>query len=298
VKVNKARLAAVAACGVWAVFLLVRFIFDGLCPVGRCSCSYDAAHLSLINNVLWSMTMPLLVGLVARMGGIKTAIRAIPVAAGFEFATLCLVINDGFHCFIAKPAYFLGCIALYAVGAVISVLAAFLLHRKADCGGASSAEFRKMIFEPFALAGVVSAVLLVGEQIRWIGLTEPTSYDCRCYLLDEDYLSACARVPWCMLVPLAAIRCFTWKRTLGWIVAILTIVFYFVTYRLVAHLLGGGFEIGEALIEGGVEALKEPECIKELKDFSILFSGTVVSLVLFLKPSLLRQFKNTKNQKE
>ena len=124
-KVNKLAFAAVAACGVWAVSLLARLVFDGLCPVGRCSCSYDDAHFSLIDNVLWSMATPLLVGLVARMGGIKTAMRAIPVAAGFEFATLCLIINEGFHCFIAKPAYFFGCIALYVVGAAISVFAAF-----------------------------------------------------------------------------------------------------------------------------------------------------------------------------
>lgn len=291
--VNKARLAAVAACGVWAVFLLVRFIFDGLCPVGRCSCSYDAAHLSLIDNVLWSMAMPLLVGLVARMGGIKTAMRAIPVAAGFEFATLCLIINEGFHCFIAKPAYFSGCIALYVVGAVISVFAAFLLYRKVSCGGASSAEFGKMALEPFAIALVVVVVLLVGEQLRWIGLTEP-SYDCLCYLLDEDYLSARARVPWCKLLPLVVIRCFMWKRALGWIIAILAVVFYFVTYSLAVHLSGCFWGIGEALGKNGLAGLQKPECIKELKDFSILFAGTLVSLVLFLKPSLLGQFKKNK----
>ena len=249
-KVNKSVFAAVAASCAWGVSLLARFIFDGLCPVGRCSYSYDDAHFPLIDNVLWSMAMPLLVGLVARMGGIKTAMRAIPVAAGFEFATLCLVINEGFHCFIAKPAYFSGCIALYVVGDVISVLAAFLLYRKVSCGGTSSAEFRKIALEPFAIALVVVVVLLVGEQLRWIGLTEP-SYDCRCYLLDEDYLSACARVPWCMLLPLVVVRCFVWKRALGWIIAILPVVFDFVTYSLAAQLLSGFWGIGEALIKNG-----------------------------------------------
>ena len=292
-KVNKLAFAAVAASCAWGVSLLTRLFFDGLCPVGRCSCSYDDAHFSLIDNVLWSMAMPLLVGLVARMGGIKTAMRAIPVAAGFEFATLCLIINEGFHCFIAKPAYFSGCIALYVVGAVISVLAAFLLHRKADCGGASSAEFGKMALEPFAIALVVVVVLLVGEQLRWIGLTEH-SCDCRCYLLDEDYLSACARVPWCMILPLVAIRCFVWKRALGWIIAILAVVFYFVTYSLAVHLLGGFWGIGEALIKNGLAGLQKPECIKEVKDFATLFSGTAVSLALFLKPDLLGQFKKNK----
>ena len=292
-KVNKSVFAAVAASCAWGVSLLARFIFDGLCPVGRCSCSYDDAHFSLIDNVLWSMAMPLLVGLVARMGGIKTAIRAIPVAAGFEFATLCLVINEGFHCFIAKPAYFSGCIALYVVGAVISVFAAFLLYRKVSCGGASSAEFREMALEPFAIALVVVVVLLVGEQLRWIGLTEP-SYDCRCYLLYEDFWSARDRVPWCMLLPLVVVRCFVWKRALGWIIAILAVVFYFVTYSLAVHLLGGFWGIGEALIKNGLAGLQKPECIKEVKDFSILFAGTLVSIVLFLKPSLLGQFKKNK----
>ena len=295
-KVNKSVFAAVAASCAWGVSLLARFIFDGLCPVGRCSCSYDDAHFSLIDNVLWSMAMPLLVGLVARMGGIKTAIRAIPVAAGFEFATLCLVINEGFHCFIAKPAYFSGCIALYVVGAVISVFAAFLLYRKVSCGGASSAEFGKMALEPFAIALVVVVVLFVGEQLRWIGLTEPIC-DCRCYLLDEYYLSACARVPWCMILPLVAVRCFVWKRALGWIIAILAVVFYFVTYGLAVYLLGGFWGIGEALIKNGLAGLQKPECIKELKDFSILFSGTLVSLVLFLKPSLLGRVKKLENER-
>lgn len=292
-KANKARLAAVAASCVWGVSLLARLVFDGLCPVGRCSCSYDDAHFSLIDNVLWSVAMPLLVGLVARMDGIKTAMRAIPVAAGFEFATLCLIINEGFHCFIAKPAYFSGCIALYVVGAAISVFAAFLLYRKVSCGGASSAEFGKMVFEPFALAGVVFVVLFVGEHLRWIGLTEP-SCDCRCYLLDEDYLSACARVPWCMILPLVAIRCFVWKRALEWIIAILAVVFYFVTYSLAVHLLGGFWGIGEALIKNCLAGLQKPECIKEVKDFATLFSGTAVSLALFLKPDLLGQFKKNK----
>lgn len=295
-KANKARLAAVAASCVWGVSLLARLFFDGLCPVGRCGCSYDDAHFSLIDNVLWSMAMPLLVGLVARMGGIKTAMRAIPVAAGFEFATLCLIINEGFHCFIAKPAYFSGCIALYVVGAVISVFAAFLLYRKVSCGGASSAEFGKMALEPFAIALVVVVVLLVGEQLRWIGLTEP-SCDCRCYLLDEYYLSACARVPWCMILPLVAIRCFVWKRALGWIIAILAVVFYFVTYSLAVHLLGGFWGIGEALIKNGLAGLQKPEWIKEVKDFAILFSGTAVSLALFLKPDLLGRLKNQKNER-
>ena len=292
-KANKARLAAVAASCVWGVSLLARLVFDGLCPVGRCSCSYDDAHFSLIDNVLWSVAMPLLVGLVARMDGIKTAMRAIPVAAGFEFATLCLIINEGFHCFIAKPAYFSGCIALYVVGAAISVFAAFLLYRKVSCGGASSAEFGKMVFEPFALAGVVFVVLFVGEHLRWIGLTEP-SCDCRCYLLDEDYLSACAQVPWCMILPLVAIRCFVWKRALEWIIAILAVVFYFVTYSLAVHLLGGFWGIGEALIKNCLAGLQKPECIKEVKDFATLFSGTAVSLALFLKPDLLGQFKKNK----
>ena len=292
-KVNKLAFAAVAASCAWGVSLLTRLFFDGLCPVGRCSCSYDDAHFSLIDNVLWSMAMPLLVGLVARMGGIKTAMRAIPVAAGFEFATLCLIINEGFHCFIAKPAYFSGCIALYVVGAVISVFAAFLLYRKVSCGGASSAEFGKMALEPFAIALVVVVVLLVGEQLRWIGLTEH-SCDCRCYLLDEDYLSACARVPWCMILPLVAIRCFVWKRALGWIIAILAVVFYFVTYSLAVHLLGGFWGIGEALIKNGLAGLQSLGSIKELKDFATLFSGTAVSLALFLKPDLLGQFKKNK----
>ena len=292
-KVNKLALAAVAASCVWGVSLLARLVFDGLCPVGRCSCSYDDAHFSLIDNVFWSMAMPLLVGLVARMDGIKTAMREIPVAVGFEFATLCLIINEGFHCFIAKPAYFSGCIALYAVGAVISLLVVFLLHRKVDCGGASSVEFGKMALEPFAIALVVVVVLLVGEQFRWIGLTEP-SYDCRCYLLDEDYLSACARVPWCMILPLVVIRCFVWKRALGWIIAILAVVFYFVTYSLAVQLLSVFWGIGEALIKNRLAGLQKPECIKELKDFSILFAGTLVSLALFLKPDLLGQFKKNK----
>ena len=291
-KVNKSVFAAVAACGVWGVSLWTRLFFDGLCPVGRCSCSYDDAHFSLVDNVLWSMAMPLLVGLVARMGGIKTAMRAIPVAAGFEFATLCLIIDEGFHCFIAKPAYFSGCIALYVVGAVISVFAAFLLYRKVRCGRASSAEFGKMALEPFAIALVVVVVLLVGEQLRWIGLTEP-SYDCRCYLLNEDYLSARARVPWCMLLPLVVVRCFVWKRALGWIIAILAVVFYFVTYSLAVHLLDCFWGIGEALGKNGLAGLQKPECIKELKDFSILFSGTLVSLVLFVKPSLLGRVKKS-----
>ena len=291
-KVNKSVFAAVAACGVWAVSLLARLVFDGLCPVGRCSCSYDAAHFSLIDNVLWSMAMPLLVGLVARMGGIKTAMRAIPVAAGFEFATLCLIIDEGFHCFIAKPAYFSGCIALYVVGAVISVFAAFLLYRKVSCGGASSAEFGKMALEPFAIALVVVVVLLVGEQLRWIGLTEH-SCDCRCYLLDEDYLSACARVPWCMILPLVVVRCFVWKRALGWIIAILAVVFYFVTYSLAVHLLGCFWGIGESLIKNGLAGLQKPECFKEMKDLAILFSGTAVSLVFFLRPSLLGRLKKS-----
>ena len=291
-KVNKSVFAAVAASCAWGVSLLARFIFDGLCPVGRCSCSYDAAHFSLIDNVLWSMAMPLLVGLVAHMGGIKTAMRAIPVAAALEFATLCLIINEGFHCFIAKPAYFSGCIALYVVGAVINVFAAFLLYRKVSCGGASSAEFGKMALEPFAIALVVVVVLLVGEQLRWIGLTEP-SYDCRCYLLDEDFLSACARVPWCMLLPLVVVRCFVWKRALGWIIAMLAVVFYFVTYSLAVHLLGWFWGIGETLGKNGLAGLQKPECIKELKDFSILFSGTLVSLVLFVKPSLLGRVKKS-----
>ena len=291
-KANKARLAAVAASCAWGVSLLARLVFDGLCPVGRCSCSYDDAHFSLIDNVLWSMAMPLLVGLVARMGGIKTSMRAIPVAVGFEFATLCLIINEGFHCFIAKLAYFSGCIALYVVGAAISVFAAFLLYRKVRCGGASSAEFGKMALEPFAIALVVVVVLLVGEQLRWIGLTEP-SCDCRCYLLDEYYLSACARVPWCMILPRVAIRCFVWKRALGWIIAILAVVFYFVTYSLAVHLLGWFWGIGETLGKNGLAGLQKPECIKELKDFSILFSGTLVSLVLFVKPSLLGRVKKS-----
>ena len=291
-KVNKSVFAAVAASCAWGVSLLARLVFDGLCPVGRCSCSYDDAHFSLIDNVLWLMAMPLLVGLVARMGGIKTAMRVIPVAAGFEFATLCLIIDEGFHCFIAKPAYFSGCIALYVVGAVISVFAAFLLYRKVRCGRASSAEFGKMALEPFAIALVVVVVLLVGEQLRWIGLTEP-SCDCRCYLLDEYYLSACARVPWCMILPLVAIRCFVWKRALGWIIAILAVVFYFVTYSLAVHLLGWFWGIGETLGKNGLAGLQKPECIKELKDFSILFSGTLVSLVLFVKPSLLGRVKKS-----
>ena len=292
-KVNKSVFAAVAACGVWAVSLLARLVFDGLCPVGRCSCSYDDAHFSLIDNVLWSMAMPLLVGLVARMGGIKTAMRAIPVAAGFEFATLCLIINEGFHCFIAKPAYFSGCIALYVIGAVISVFAAFLLYRKVSCGGASSAEFGKMALGPFAIALVVAVVLLVGEQLRWIGLTEP-SCDCRCYLLDEYYLSACARVPWCMILPLVAIRCFVWKRALGWIIAILAVVFYFVTYSLAVQLLSVFWWIGKVFVKNGLAGLQSLDSIKELKDFATLFSGTAVSLALFLKPDLLGQFKKNK----
>ena len=292
-KANKARLAAVAASCVWGVSLLARLVIDELCPVGRCSCSYDDAHFSLIDNVLWSMAMPLLIGLVARMDGIKTAMRAIPVAVGFEFATLCLIINEGFHCFIAKPAYFSGCIALYVVGAVISVFAAFLLYRKVSCGGASSAEFGKMALEPFAIALVVVVVLLVGEQLRWIGLTEP-SYDCRCYLLDGYYLSACARVPWCMLLPLAVVRCFMWKRALGWIIAILAAVFYFVTYSLAVHLLGCFWGIGEALGKNGLAGLQSLGSIKELKNFATLFSGTAVSLALFLKPDLLGQFKKNK----
>lgn len=292
-KANKLAFAAVAACGVWAVSLLARLGFDGLCPIGRCSCSYDDAHFSLIDNVLWSMAMPHLVGLVARMGGIKTAMRAIPVAAGFEFATLCLIINEGFHCFIAKPAYFSGCIALYVVGAAISVFTAFLLYRKVSCGGASSAEFGKMALEPFAIALVVVVVLFVGEQLRWIGLTEP-SYDCRCYLLDENFWSACARVPWCMLLPLVVVRCFVWKRALGWIIAILSVVFYFVTYSLAVQLLSGFCGIGEALIKNGLAGLQSLGSIKELKDFATLFSGTAVSLALFLKPDLLGQFKKNK----
>ena len=292
-KANKARLAAVAASCAWGVSLLARLVFDGLCPVGRCSCSYDDAHFSLIDNVLWSMAMPLLVGLVARMGGIKTAMRAIPVAAGFEFATLCLIINEGSHCFIAKPAYFSGCIALYVVGAAISVFAAFLLYRKVSCGGASSAEFGKMALEPFAIALVVVVVLFVGEQLRWIGLTEP-SYDCRCYLLDGYYLSACARVPWCMILPLVVIRCFVWKRALGWIIAILAVVFYFVTYSLAVQLLSVFWWIGKVLVKNGLAGLQSLDSVKELKDFSILFAGTLVSLVLFLKPSLLGQFKKNK----
>ena len=295
-KANKARLAAVIASCVWGVSLLARLVFDGLCPVGRCSCSYDDAHFSLVDNVLWSMAMPLLVGLVARMGGIKTAMRAIPVAAGFEFATLCLIINEGFHCFIAKPAYFSGCIALYVVGVAISVFAEFLLYRKVSCGGASSAEFGKMALEPFAIALVVVVVLFVGEQLRWIGLTEP-SYDCRCYLLDEDYLSACARVPWCMLLPLVVIRCFVWKRALGWIIAILAVVFYFVTYSLAVQLLSVFWWIGKVLVKNGLAGLQSLGSIKELKDFATLFSGTAVSLTLFLKPDLLGRLKNQKNER-
>ena len=292
-KVNKSVFAAVAACGVWAVSLLARLVFDGLCPIGRCSCSYDDAHFSLIDNVLWSMAMPHLVGLVARMGGIKTAMRAIPVAAGFEFATLCLIINEGFHCFIAKPAYFSGCIALYVVGAAISVFTAFLLYRKVSCGGASSAEFGKMALEPFAIALVVVVVLLVGEQLRWIGLTEP-SYDCRCYLLDEDFWSARARVPWCMLLPLVVVRCFVWKRALGWIIAILAVVFYFVTYSLAVQLLSVFWWIGKVFVKNGLAGLQSLDSIKELKDFATLFSGTAVSFAIFLKPDLLGQFKKNK----
>ena len=292
-KANKARLAAVAASCVWGVSLWTRLFFDGLCPVGRCGCSYDDAHFSLIDNVLWSMAMPLLVGLVARMGGIKTAMRAIPVAAALEFATLCLVINEGFHCFIAKPAYFSGCIALYVVGAAISVFAAFLLYRKVRCGRASSAEFGKMALEPFAFALVVVVVLLVGEQLRWIGLTEP-SYDCRCYLLNEDYWSARARVPWCMILPLVVIRCFVWKRALGWIIAILAVVFYFVTYSLAVQLLSVFWWIGKVFVKNGLAGLQSLDSIKELKDFATLFSGTVVSIVLFLKPALLGRFKKAK----
>ena len=291
-KANKARLAAVAASCAWGVSLWARLFFDGLCPVGRCSCSYDDAHFSLIDNVLWSMAMPLLVGLVACMGGIKTAMRAIPVAAGFEFATLCLIINEGFHCFIAKPDYFSGCIALYVVGAVISVFAAFLLYRKVRCGRASSAEFGKMALEPFAIALVVVVVLLVGEQLRWIGLTKP-SYDCPCYLLDGYgyYLSACARVPWCMLLPLVVVRCFVWKRALGWIIAILSVVFYFWHFLLAVHLLGYVLDIGKAAINRG---LQKPEIVADMKNFAVLFSGTVVSIVLFLKPALLGRFKKAK----
>ena len=289
-KVNKSVFAAVAASCAWGVSLLARLVFDGLCPVGRCSCSYDDAHFSLIDNVLWSMAMPLLVGLVARMGGIKTAMRAIPVAAGFEFATLCLIIDEGFHCFIAKPAYFSGCIALYVVGAVISVFAAFLLYRKVRCGRASSAEFGKMALEPFAIALVVVVVLLVGEQLRWIGLTEP-SYDCRCYLLDEDFWSARARVPWCMLLPLVVVRCFVWKRALGWIIAMLAVVFYFWHFLLAVHLLGYVLDIGKAAINRG---LQKPEIVADMKNFAVLFSGTVVSIVLFLKPALLGRFKKAK----
>ena len=100
-----------------------------------------------------------------------------------------------------------------------------------------------------------------------------------------------------MILPLVAIRCFAWKRALGWIIAILAVVFYFVTYSLAVHLLGGFWGIGEALIKNGLAGLQKPECIKEVKDFAILFSGTAVSLALFLKPDLLGRLKNQKNER-
>ena len=137
---------------------------------------------------------------------------------------------------------------------------------------------------------MVCIVLLAGGHLRWIGLTEPC-YDCSCYLVDKDYLAACARVPWCMILPLAAIRCFAWKKALGWIIAILAIVFYFVNFSLAMQLLSYVLEIGAAVVEGGLEGLKKPEIVFDMKNFAVLFSGSVVSFVLFLKPTLLGRFK-------
>jgi hypothetical protein len=85
-----------------------------------------------------------------------------------------------------------------------------------------------------------------------------------------------------------------WKRALGWIIAILPVVFDFVTYSLAAQLLSGFWGIGEALIKNGLAGLQSLGSIKELKDFATLFSGTAVSLALFLKPDLLGQFKKNK----
>ena len=94
-----------------------------------------------------------------------------------------------------------------------------------------------------------------------------------------------------MILPLAAIRCFAWKKALGWIIAILVIVFYFVNYSLAMHLLSYVMEIGAAVVEGGLEGLKKPEIVFDMKNFAVLFSGSVVSFVLFLKPTLLGRFK-------
>ena len=57
------------------------------------------------------------------------------------------------------------------------------------------------------------------------------------------------------------------------------------------QLLSYVLEIGAAVVEGGLEGLKKPEIVFDMKNFAVLFSGSVVSFVLFLKPTLLERFK-------
>ena len=100
--VNKTTLAAVAASCFWGASLVGRLILGSVCPIGSCRCSYDSVHTPLIDDVLWSIVMPLLVGLVVRVCGVKNAVRAVLLAAVGEFAVFVWVVNEGFHCFVKK----------------------------------------------------------------------------------------------------------------------------------------------------------------------------------------------------